>query len=587
MAPDDTATRDFVEAAEQLASALRGIGIGVEDLACFRVSRRHENWKVTLVDGTHRLLRIATAGSASLDREEAALRRMATCDLPAVRAYKRIDDVIGRPAAISDWIDGSDGVGVIDAHPETLPQLCRLAGSARRTLEAETVGPFGSEAVGGRFVAIRPNWGSEYLAMVHDWVEAARRAGLSLGPVEGLLLQRVHKAAPLLARVRGFSLVHGDLRPANFVVHLDAPATKGEPATVELVGLVDWEFARMADPLLGWALPLELPDEALAELIEGYGREAVAAWLDDEDLLARLDTYAIGRVFQFLAEVVRHQYDRDAHWEHGLTHAARMVAERLPPGFARRKLSRALEVELPATIPVPEWARPSHAVAWRGLIRLSQRPLLSPDQATAWMAAIACGLRHETHADEGWARHGLDHLAAIGSVDTRTFEPIGDRRAWLTGLDRHVIAMRSDLAQTALWLGYRGLALISDGRAPRAWMVPDAVLRGLQTVVQQLAATPVSTDPRHQLRAAALGLAAEAGLAKLLERAPDVELQRARITRMREGWEDLTVFQGHVPVETDAPEPDTWVVPILLLGGDALQKLPMKLGELIHALSTG
>lgn len=580
-------TSDFVQAAETLGAALRGIGLQVESLACFRQSRRHENWKVTLADGSTRLLRLALGDPGSLEREEAALNRMATCDLPVAAHYRRVDDVVGRPAAMSTWIDGSDGLGVMDAHPEALPELCKLMGRSQRVLEQQTRGRFGSEALDGRFVAVRPNWGSEYLAVLHDWIDSYRRAGLAIGPLEQVLIKRIHQAAPVLARVESFCLVHGDLRPANFVLELTRAEKKGEAPGLELVGLVDWEFARMADPLMGWALPLELPDEALAHVVDGYGREAVEALLSDDTALVRLDVYALGRAAQFLAQVVRHQYLRDRHWEHGLTHTSRLLGERLTPGFSKTKLTRVLELEeLPTSVPVTDWRIPSHGVVWRALGRLSQRPLLSPADASSWMAAVACGLRHETHGDEGWARHGEDHLASLATGYTRAFEPIGDRRAWLTGLDRHVAALENDLAQTALWLGYRALGLVSGGRAPGSWMVSDSVLRGLQTLVEQLAASPVGSDPKHQLRAAALGLAAEEGLAALLERPLERDLQRGRVVRMREGWEDLTVFQGHVPQDVATFEPNTWAVPVLLLGGETLQKLPMKLGELVHALST-
>lgn len=580
-----SAGRDFVAEGEALAGALRTLGLDVQSVVGHRITRRHENWRVALGDGSRRLLRIPHQGDTSLQREQAALRKLGACELPHVRAYERIDAVVGRPAALSDWLEGADGLGAMDAHPELLPRLCQLMGSTRRTLEQQTTGRCAAQVSGGRYFSGRAFWAGEYRSLVHDWYETSRRGGLSMGPVGELAMRRLAKASPVLAEVERACLVHGDLRPVNFLLQLEKATEKNQPPTAELVGVVDWEFAVMGDPLLAWALPLELPDDALYHVVEGYGREAVMAWLSDQKALARLDVYAVGRVFQYLAEVVRLQLEYQQHWGHGLTHATRLLTERMRPGFAERKLRRVLEMEPPESVAVPDWEVPQRALAWRALVRLSFAPLLEPEQLMSWMAAVACALRHEAFPDEGWAAEGSRHLADLPQGQPRSFEPIGDRRAWLAGLERHIAARSTDRALVVLWLGYQGFGFLAKGAAPNAWMVSDDTLRGLQTVVELSGHLPVPTEPREVLQVSALAYAAEAKLAALLDRPVDAQRQRARLAHIREAWEDLTLFQGHTPVDEPSPNLGTWVVPVALLAVDSLRDLPMKPGELIHAIT--
>lgn len=579
-------TTDFAGEVARLRTLLAKLGYRIERITPQGVSRRHENWKIELEDGTARLLRICrTPDASSLEREQAALNRLQLVEIPVVSSYQRVDEHFGKPAAITSWIEGSGGIGVMDAHAEALPSMCRMMGELRAELEEHTVGTFAVDASQGRFRAARPNWAAEYATLVYDWHESAVRSGVSLGPVGAELLDRIAQASPVLAQVKQACLVHGDLRPANFVLQVEKSPEKAVAPNLTLLGVVDWEFARMGDPLLAWALPLELPVDALAHVIDGYGRERVEAWLTDPGALTRLQTYAMGRVFQYLADVVRHQLADDVHWGHGLTHVARLCQERLRPDFVKDKLTEALALEpLPEVVAMPVWEVPERAVLWRALTQLSFRPSLTPAQAHAWMAAVACGLRHATHADEGWAREGETHLEQLPRWSPRGFEPITDRRGWIVGLERYVASTRSDAALAALALGFQALATVGGEAGPNAWMTSDHLLRGLQTLVESIAQQPTTNDPRDTLRDAALGFAAEVQLAALLRRPIDQRRQAERMASLREAWEDLTVFQGHTPVEGAPWDPTTWSVPVLLVAGPALQGLPMTLGELVHGV---
>ena len=93
-----------------------------------------------------------------------------------------------------------------------------------------------------------PGWVAAHLGAFTHWSERQRTG-----------LRRVAGSAQaLLDGVTRACLVHSDFNPKNLLV---------DPETLEVTGLVDWEFARMADPLLAWALPLELPVDALAFVI--------------------------------------------------------------------------------------------------------------------------------------------------------------------------------------------------------------------------------------------------------------------------------------------------------------------------------
>jgi aminoglycoside phosphotransferase (APT) family kinase protein len=558
-------------------------------------SRRHANWKVDQKDGTHALLRlsIASDGHRSLWREAAAHQRLAGSTCPRVEAYEILpEDLLGMPASLSSWVVGASGAGAMDAHPGLLPDLCYSSGQLIALLESDTPGQFGNAVVDGRFVPVRTNWALEYYAMVADWYARAHAVGADLGPMLAFLLQRLEGLLPALNTCRSFCLVHGDLRPSNLLLDLAPGPGKDDLPSYDVRGVVDWEFATMADPLLAFAMPLELPTMALAHVIDGYGRERVEEWLGRPAMMQRLEAYTIGRVVQYLALVVAAQTEDAARWGRGMAHAVRLAAERTQPGWVKAKLQAALEVDLEADVEVPNTADPVRSLVLRALGRLSCRPVVAPDEAKAWMGAIGCAMRDLDHPAEGWVKDGARFMESVRSeVAQRGYEPLRDRNKWLLGLDIRVAELGSERALCMFWLATAALVHTSGNPKVTTWPVRNHSLRGLQSLLEVMAREPAATDPRDVLFDALVALAAEQEIARLLVRDVRTEQQAARMARLLEAWEDLTVYDGRAPtalspsevVERGALHED-WRVPVVLVAVSKVEGLPMPPDQLIGAI---
>lgn len=568
---------------------------GVTEIHPISRSRRHHNWKVDLRDGTHVLLRLSVAGDGhrSLWREAAAHTRLAGSQLPRVAAYEILpEELLGMPASLSTWVDGASGAGAMDVNPGLLPDLCYSSGQLLALLETDTPGQFGTSVVEGRFVPVRTNWALEYYAMVADWYTRAHAVGADLGPLLAFLLQRLEGLLPALNTCRTFSLVHGDLRPSNLLLELTAGPGKDDLPTYDVKGVVDWEFSCMADPLLGFAMPLELPTMALAHVIDGYGREKVERWITRPEMLQRLEAYSIGRVVQYLALVVAAQTEDAARWGRGMAYAVRLATERTVPGWVKTKLQAALEVDLEADVEVPPSLDPVRALVLRALGRLSCRPVVGPIEAVSWMGAIGCAMRDLEHPDEGWVRDGARFMESVrNEVSQRGYEPLRDRNKWLLGLDARVAELNSARAMCAFWLATAALVHTSGNPKVTTWPVRNHSLRGLQSLLEVMAREPVATDTREVLFDALVGLAAEQEIAKLLSRDLRSDQQAARLARLLEAWEDLTVYEG---VAAQALDPEAlaareglhadWMVPVVLLAASKVEGLPMPTDLLIGAI---
>ncbi|MEZ4315934.1 MAG: aminoglycoside phosphotransferase family protein [Myxococcota bacterium] len=560
-------------------------------------SRRFENLRVRLGDDTVRLLRIARspAGARGLQHEAAAFEVLKSTDLPVVNRYDLVDpEVFGAPASLSEWLPGLAGQGVLDSTPAVLPDVCEGLGQLQRALEVDTAGRFAMGVLDGRFQAVRATWRDEYLTTAWGWYRAAERAGASLGPLGRAVIERIVELSPALDAADRFCLVHGDLRPVNLTFELGPPPAKDAPPEVGVMGMFDWEFATLADPLLGFALPLELPDDALAHIVVGYGAADVRNLLDDARAVDRLTIYALGRALQYLGLVVAAQLeDHGMAGAHGLTYGARTCAERIQPGFVREKLLRAMPEQLPAEITVPDLEDPVRAVSRRALRRLAGLPVVGPRQVGGWMAAAAAALRDREHEDEGWVRDGemaLDELGA--SEEPGGGEPIADRHAWRVALDARVRASTSDLARGLWWLALESLAMVSATSDPDGWSVDDAVLRGLQSSVELLVQQPVRAVPdREALLGALLSLTCEARVPELLGVPASPDRSAGHKARMMELWEDLTVFAGRNPGSMDERDFDSrtpglagWVVPVVLLATSQSTGSPVSRPQIIAAL---
>lgn len=589
---------------DALAGLLRDLGLpAVAELSPVARSRRYANWHVRLEDGSARLLRIAVAppGWRGLDHEAAARAALPESEVPRVEHYQLVDRaVFGAPASLSSWMDGQGGTGVLDVHPGVFADLCALCGTISRTLEQDAPARYGLSVVDGRFAPIRPTWTEEYVAQVHEWAQRADAVGASLGPVGRALLTRIEQLRPALDEASTFALIHGDLQPTNLILEVGDPPAKDAPPTVKVVGVVDWELAGCGDPLMALAPALELPDEALAHFVDGYGSERIREALDGRGA-DRIEAYAIGRVFQYLALVVSAQIEGGGPmWGYGMAYASRMGLARVEAGFARKRLEAVLALEaLPTEVPLPDHLEPVGGALRRALGRLTCRPVLGRRAVGPWMGAVAAALRDLESPDEGWVKDAHLYLDTLGpEIEARGFEPVGPRGAWMGAMDARVrsLAEHDGLVLGLWWLAAEALGTACGTVRPGEWSVPDGVLRGLQGFIEGVAVAPALAEgPSGQLLRILVGTAAARRLAELSGRPVDERDQAARRAALLEAWEDLTVFGGVEPVPwsdadaevRDLEDPSAWLVPVVLLAASTVPDLPVPRDALVGAICKG
>ena len=180
------------------------------------------------------------------------------------------------------------------AEPGLSPDLRRRAGESAGRLLARLAGiPF---LRAGEFVdadlVVRPWSGSA--GGLENWVEAHRGDGdLAQWSDDELagLLEVARYGQELLDRVGRVSLAHSDVNPKNLLV---------DPATGEITGLIDWEYAHAGSPYtdLGNLLRFET-DEVFCRAVVGTFAEFAPAVAPDfveigraVDLLALVDLAA-------------------------------------------------------------------------------------------------------------------------------------------------------------------------------------------------------------------------------------------------------------------------------------------------------
>jgi len=122
-----------------------------------------------------------------------------------------------------------------------------------------------------------------------DFVEAHRTGtALETWPSQeyDALLEVADRAQGLLDEVRRTCLVHSDLNPKNLLV---------DPDTLEVTGLVDWEFAHAGRPGtdLGNLLRFERADDFTRSVLEAYRTRVPDAPDHVLDQARALDLYAL------------------------------------------------------------------------------------------------------------------------------------------------------------------------------------------------------------------------------------------------------------------------------------------------------
>ena len=177
-------------------------------------------------------------GAAAPEVDQAALQLVrGLLPVPEVLEVRRADPATGHPGLlVTSWLPGERGDLVVErftaaGDAEALRRLGTRTGAVAGTLAGMPMlrpGPFADPDLGlGRFPDIGLfEWVESRLA---HWPEEERAA---LGDV-------AWPAQELLDTVRRSCLVHSDLNPKNLLV---------DPRTLEVTGVLDWEYAHAGHP---------------------------------------------------------------------------------------------------------------------------------------------------------------------------------------------------------------------------------------------------------------------------------------------------------------------------------------------------
>lgn len=529
--------------------------------------------------------RVADPGHDTFAHELAALTALRGADVPVVASYRVLpDDALPWPAVISDLIPGTQGFALIREQPQHASQICRATGELVARLEGLSRPGFATGVDGGRFVTRRATWRDAWTDLVWSWWTAARLAGTDLGPLGARVWDRLQQLLPSLDTADRWALIHADLHPSNL---LFVPDGDGVP---QLSGVVDWEGALVGDPLVEWALLVELPDPTLGHVLTGIGVDRVQALLDDPDALRRLEAYRLSRTIRRLGfgalnlfrgdGGVRRSYSLEYGRVVAIEALDRPVADKL-----RASLALGTSGEVLQRFPAP----PTSRVVWQGLDALRFRSNVpSIQRATVIGAALAVALRDRRHHDLGVElarRAGPQSLPQRGA-------PLVDRSAWEQALVR-AVADRPDrpLAAALAALCFTALdTLAHEG----VWPVPDDALLGLEGLVRALlAAEPPEEDPVRRVASTLIGAA---GYAVLAARGADVaDATDHAADAVRHAWEDHTLFgeaaEGSVAGDAvwerlaTRPDPDRPRIPLLLWALAALDPdLPAPADRVLAAL---
>lgn len=529
--------------------------------------------------------RVADPGHDTFAHELAALAALRGTDVPVVGSYRVLpDDALPWPAVISDLLPGTQGFALIREQPHDASEICRATGELVRRLEGLERPTFATGVDGGRFVTRRGSWRASWTDLVWSWWTAARLAGTDLGPLGARVWDRLQEHLPALDTATRWALVHADLHPSNL---LFLPDDAGIP---RLSGVVDWEGALLGDPLVEWALLVELPDPTLGHVLAGIGADRVQAVLDDPDAVARLEAYRLSRTIRRLGFGALNLFRGDGGVRRSYTlEYGRVVALEALDRPVADKLRAALALGTTGEVLQRFPAPPTSRVMWQALDALRFRsPVPALQRATGVAAALAAALRDRRHHDLGVElarRAGPQSLPQRGA-------PLPDRTAWRDALVAAVLAHPDrplPLALTAI-----ALAALDTLAVDGDWPVPDDVLVGLEALVRDLqAAEPVDEDPVRRVASALIGAA---GIAALASRGHATgEVAELAADAVHHAWEDHTLFgeaaEGSVAADAvwerlaTHPDPDRPRIPLLLWALATLgHELPAPADRILAAL---
>jgi len=178
--------------------------------------------------------------------------------VPDVLDVRRGDAVSGEPGLlVTSWLPGERGDLVVDALDE---DRLNILGGAMGRVAATLAGMPMRHA--GPILDAELTLGQFSAGGLVEWVDS--RLGAWSGSDRTALLRVAAPAQDLLDGMDRACLVHSDLNPKNVLV---------DPATGEITGVVDWEFAHAGHP---WT---DLGNVLRFERRDTYVRAVVDAWV--------------------------------------------------------------------------------------------------------------------------------------------------------------------------------------------------------------------------------------------------------------------------------------------------------------------
>ena len=480
---------------------------------------------------------VADPGHDPLFTELAALRLVgALGELPVPEVIRHLPaSVLGRPAILQTALPGVGGEELLQLGQESAHNACLGAGQALRLLGQVPHPTFATRATSdGHFLPRRSTWREEFAAILAGHAGRASAWGTDLGATSAALVDRIWGDLEALDSARSWGLVHGDLHPGNVLL--------SHPERVELAGLVDWEGAMVGDPLVDWGVILHLPGPVLSAMVEGYGREAAAALLE-EGGDRRLEIYWQAHGLRLLANAGLPTLGVSGGRPRALAlELARQALGRIAAQRAADRLEAAIRG--PVAGPISRRVRPGAdlLLSRRLLESLRWGDRFGQIEAARVVGALgsvgAARLAPRGHA-AGWI--GLaDRLvpSVPGEEPPPPAPPILDRAAWYGAL-LAVLQANPQVEDIGLALGF--LAGSLEAATLVEGEVTDGVMRGVESVLHGLlreAELRPPAEPDRQLAHAWLG-------AWALDRLPalgGVEALRGRLAeRAAAAWEDLSL----------------------------------------------
>lgn len=278
---------------DEIASCLRTRFGHVVDAELLAGGYCNSNYRVRFANGGCCLMRVLERDSAAVEREVAILRHFEG-RIPVQRVLsdpERIRD--GRLAFFClEYLDGVPLHSVEDTmEPEDLVQVARQLG---RILARIHETRFGSGGWLGSSLQVVSPFSSFHASVAEFYENMLGKSGLSPAACSQIRTY-VRRMTPRLADGEATDrMVHSDFNSKNILVR--------KQSGWEVVGILDWEFAFAASPLIDFGnffrFRQRLPGEYLAELPAAY--RAAGGDLP-EDWMERMDFHDLLAVLNFLA----------------------------------------------------------------------------------------------------------------------------------------------------------------------------------------------------------------------------------------------------------------------------------------------